>query len=73
MYHLKRGKGLFKLGFGDGIQKISGFVKDSNTSEAIKSMESSSMVLFQDKLYIRHYNIKPYPFEVYDTKTLQID
>lgn len=28
MYHLKRGRGLFKLGFGDGVQKMSGFVKD---------------------------------------------
>lgn len=46
MYHLKRGKGLFKLGFGDGIQKMSGFVKDANTSDAVKSMESTSMVLF---------------------------
>ena len=73
MYHLKRGRGLFKLGFGDGIQKMSGYVKDANTSEAVKGIESASMFLLHGKLYIRHYNVKPYPFEVYDALTLQLD
>lgn len=31
------------------------------------------MVLLQGKLFIRHYNIKPFPFEIYDAKTLQLD
>jgi len=46
LYHLKRGKGLFKLSIGDGIQKISGYVKEFNTGEDILNMESASMLYF---------------------------
>lgn len=70
MFHLKRGRGLFKLGFGDGVQKISGYVKEANISDTVKGMESQTMVIFQKKLYIRHYSFRPLPFEVYDPKTL---
>jgi len=52
---------------------MSGFVKDANTTEAVKGIESASMFLLHGKLYIRHYNAKPYPFEVYDALTLQLD
>ena len=52
---------------------MSGYVKDANTGEAVKGIESASMFLLQGKLYIRHYNVKPYPFEVYDAQTLQLD
>lgn len=52
---------------------MSGYVKDANTTEAVKSFESASMFLLQGKLYIRHYEVKPYPFEVYDAQTLQLD
>ena len=52
---------------------MSGFVKDANTNKAVKGIESATMFLLQGKLYIRHYNVKPYPFEVYDALTLQLD
>lgn len=73
LYHLKRGKGLFKLGVGDGITKMSGIVKQVNSSEAVKTMEPSAMFLLEGKLYVRDYCQSPCPFQVFDTETLQPD
>lgn len=55
LYHLKRGKGLFKLGVGNGSTKISGTIKKSNTNDIIKQMEPCGMFLLNNKLYIRDY------------------
>jgi hypothetical protein len=55
LYHFKRGKGLFKLGIGDGSSKVSGIIKSLNTSDTVKSMEPSAMFLLGNKLYIRDY------------------
>jgi hypothetical protein len=73
LYHFKRGKGLFKLGVGDGLSKVSGIIKCSNTSDAMKSMEPSAMFLIGSKLYIRDYCQSPCPFQVFDSETLEID
>lgn len=62
LYHLNRGKGLFKLGVGDGVNKMSGIVKRFNKSEQIKSMEPCAMFVFNQKLYIRDYCQSPCPF-----------
>jgi hypothetical protein len=59
LFHLKRGKGLFKLGVGDGTTKISGIIKKHNTSELIKTMEPSAMFLLNSKLYVRDYCLSP--------------
>lgn len=73
LYHLKRGKGLYMLGIGDGTTKMSGIIKKVNQSEAVKSMEPSAMFLLDGKLYIRDYCSLPSPFLVYDAETLQPD
>jgi hypothetical protein len=73
LYHLKRGRGLFKLGVGDGTTKISGFVKLVNSSEVVKSMEPCAMFLLDQKLYVRDYCQSPNPFTVFDCETLQVD
>lgn len=72
MFHLQRGKGLFHLGVGDGVLKVSGIVKNANTSEEVKSMEPCSMFLLEGKLYIRDYcQSSGQAFVVYDVESLK--
>lgn len=73
IYHLKRGRGLFKLGVGDGSTKISGKVKLVNSSPEVKGLEPCSMFYLDGRLYVRDYCSSPTPFVVFNSETLQID
>ena len=73
LYYLRKGHGLYKLGIGDGSSKISGYVKEFNGSDEIKSMEPCAMMLLDGKLYIRDYCKNDTPFWVYDAHTLKLD
>ena len=57
----------------DGSNSMIGAIKATNTEAAI--LDSVSILVFNDKLYVRHYDLKSkqVPFEVYDPQTLLKD
>ena len=72
VFHYSKGRGLITLGVNDGLNSMVGGIKDRNYKEPA-TFDSVSILWYQGKLYIRHYGLKPIPFEVYNPVTLEKD
>lgn len=67
IYLLKEDKGLFKLSGGANSQ-MKGMIEAFNPDFA---KTDASMMLFDDKLYIRYKDLAPAPFVIVDKHTLK--
>lgn len=69
---------LLKEGFGFGLYKLSKGQEGKMPSQIVEHneklcKEESSMVLLNDKLYIRYKDLAPQPFVVVDKHTLKVE